>query len=500
MTALVKPDRQANAKPWNAPLVVPECPDGWVTGTPDYVGIGAQRCGTSWWYDSMRRYPGIQRSPLGKEVHYFDKYWQGDPPEDIAAEYASLFPHKPDSIVGEWTPRYLADPMAIRQLRDAAPEAKLLVMFRDPVARYRSAIARLQRLADERGDRVLLAQMNDAIWRGYYFEQLRHVFDLFSREQVLVLQFERCAADPVAEMERTLRFLGLEVPDEPPERLMLHKQAGRKTAELAPVVADELAERYREDSSASPSSAPRSTSRYGRAWRARAAPVATPRSTPRSRDRRCPRLAGGGAGPKRAQVVPQPRVLDQVVAARPGDDLPVVVIAKLALLPQLIQPSPGAAGALRELGDCARTRGPLDDLVLELGVGAHREVQDLNRAVVERPPRSGPSTLWLPWTTVISRWARWATLGGSGLPSGFSDSRSRSRHPLPERASVLGARSEVGAMGDRRSPTSSPSPSNVDASVPERGHQNSSASLLITQSAPSAAASRAIRVTQRPCE
>ena len=76
-------------------------------------------------------------------------------------------PHKPDSIVGEWTPRYLADPMAIRQLRDAAPEAKLLVMFRDPVARYRSAIARLQRMADDRGDRVLLAQMNDAIWRGY---------------------------------------------------------------------------------------------------------------------------------------------------------------------------------------------------------------------------------------------------------------------------------------------------------------------------------------------
>ncbi len=248
VTALVKPEDKPMRKPWNAPLVVPECPDGWVTGTPDYVGIGAQRCGTSWWYDSMRRYPGIQRSPLGKEVHYFDKYWQGNPPEDIAAEYASLFPHKPDSIVGEWTPRYLADPMAIRQLRDAAPEAKLLVMFRDPVARYRSAIARLQRLADDRGDRVLLAQMNDAIWRGYYFEQLRHVFDLFSREQVLVLQFERCAADPVAEMERTLRFLGLEVPDEPPERLMLHKQAGRKTAELAPVVADELAERYREDS------------------------------------------------------------------------------------------------------------------------------------------------------------------------------------------------------------------------------------------------------------
>ena len=69
----------------------------------------------------MRRYPGIQRSPLGKEVHYFDRYWQGNPPEDIAAEYASLFPRPPGSIVGEWTPRYLADPLAIRLLGRPPP-------------------------------------------------------------------------------------------------------------------------------------------------------------------------------------------------------------------------------------------------------------------------------------------------------------------------------------------------------------------------------------------
>jgi hypothetical protein len=74
------------------------------------------------------------------------------------------------------------------------------------------------------------------------------VLDLFPREQVLVLQFERCADDPVNEMERTCRFLGVEAPDEPPERLLLHKQAGRKTPALADPVAAELAERYREDS------------------------------------------------------------------------------------------------------------------------------------------------------------------------------------------------------------------------------------------------------------
>ena len=234
-------------RPWNAPLEIPECPDGWTIGPPDYVGIGAQRCGTSWWYDAMRRHPAIERSPIGKEVHYFDRFWQGDAPDDIAAEYASLFPRPPGQVTGEWTPRYLADFWTAPLLRRAAPDARLLVMLRDPVARYRSAVARLHRLAAQRGDRVLLASVSDATWRGFYYQQLRHVFEFFDRDQVLVLQFERCVQDPVAEMERTWNFVGLEPPKKTPGRLLKHKQAGRSTAELAPAVSNELAERYRDD-------------------------------------------------------------------------------------------------------------------------------------------------------------------------------------------------------------------------------------------------------------
>ncbi len=135
----------------------PSAPTGWTTGPPDYVGIGAQRCGTSWWYDAMRRHPEVERSPLGKEVHYFDRFWQGNAPDDIAAEYASLFPRSPGKVVGEWTPRYLADFWAAPLIRKAAPDARILVMLRDPVARYRSAIARLHRFAEERGNPILLA-------------------------------------------------------------------------------------------------------------------------------------------------------------------------------------------------------------------------------------------------------------------------------------------------------------------------------------------------------
>jgi hypothetical protein len=234
-------------QPWDAPLQVPEVPEGWTTGPPDYVGIGAQRCGTSWWYDSVRRNPGIQRSPLGKEVHYFDRYWRGDEPDDIAAEYASLFPRRPGHIVGEWTPRYMADHWAIRLLRKAAPDARLLVMLRDPVGRYRSAIARLQRKAEERGSRVLLPQVNDALWRGFYFEQLRRLFDLFPRDRVLVQQFERCRDEPLAEMGRTCEFLGIEPFAELPANMTRERDPKPKSplsdamrSELVTLLADDV--------------------------------------------------------------------------------------------------------------------------------------------------------------------------------------------------------------------------------------------------------------------
>jgi hypothetical protein len=196
----------------------------------------------------MRRHPGIRRSPLGKEVHYFDRFWRGDAPDDIAAEYASLFPRPRGQLVGEWTPRYLPDFWSISLLRRAAPDARLLVMLRDPVARYRSAAARLQRMAEERGERIRLPSIGDATWRGFYFQQLRHVFELFPRDQVLILQFERCVQDPVAQMHRTWRFLGVEPPAKTPDRLLRHRQAGSGTPELRPDVSEELAKRYREDS------------------------------------------------------------------------------------------------------------------------------------------------------------------------------------------------------------------------------------------------------------
>ena len=82
-------------------------------------------------------------------------------------------------------------------------------MLRDPVARFRSGIVH----AVERDIRITPDLVNDAIARGQYRQQLDRLLTHFARDRVLILQFERCAADPAPSLRATHEFLGL--PSEP---------------------------------------------------------------------------------------------------------------------------------------------------------------------------------------------------------------------------------------------------------------------------------------------
>jgi Sulfotransferase family len=232
---------------WAEPLDVPECPEGWRVAPPDFVGIGAQRSGTSWWYRGIEAHPKVVRvKGQRKELHYFNRFWDGDVPADFARRYASLFPRPPGTITGEWTPRYMHDYWSLPLLREAAPDARILVILRDPVERYRSGAARMVRLAEEAGRPLRMIEITDALWRSFYHEQLKRLFELYPRDQVLVLQFERCRSDAEEQMEATCRFLGLEPFDELPERLV-RERSSRSKPPLPERMRDELVTRLSDD-------------------------------------------------------------------------------------------------------------------------------------------------------------------------------------------------------------------------------------------------------------
>jgi hypothetical protein len=191
----------------------PAVPAGETTGPPDFVGIGVQKAGTSWWYSLVVAHPGVTEHPdIHKERHFMSRFgYQGFADSEIE-RYEGWFPRVPGTLAGEWTPDYLWFPWAPALLKRAAPETRLLVVLRDPIERFRSGLA--HQLGD--GAQKTGATLTEAIDRGFYDRQLSRWYDFFPPDQMLVLQFEQCVADPASNLARTYRFLGLDESFRPP--------------------------------------------------------------------------------------------------------------------------------------------------------------------------------------------------------------------------------------------------------------------------------------------
>jgi len=182
-------------------------------GPPDFVGIGAQKAGTTWWYGLIAAHPGVSSRPdVHKERHFLSRFaTRAFGPEDVSA-YKSWFPRTAGTLAGEWTPDYLFHPWIPPLLARAAPEARILVMLRDPVERLCSGLAHEWRNGAPR----TVATAAEAISRGFYYQALRTWWGHFGHERFLVLQYERCKADPAGQLAATYRFLGLDPTFEPP--------------------------------------------------------------------------------------------------------------------------------------------------------------------------------------------------------------------------------------------------------------------------------------------
>jgi hypothetical protein len=204
-----------------------------VTGPPDFVGVGAQRSGTTWWYGVVTAHPEVT-AQAEKELQFFGRLSperRRDP--DLAALYASYFPRRPGTVTGEWTPGVMVAARRVEQLAVVAPHARVLVLLRDPLERLRSGVNRVHQLAARRGEpppseEDLARQLRHSLY-GEQLERLRARF-----EHVLVLQYERCVADPRGEAERTWRFLGLDPAEVEPALVEATPNRRRHTVALDP--------------------------------------------------------------------------------------------------------------------------------------------------------------------------------------------------------------------------------------------------------------------------
>jgi hypothetical protein len=194
-------------------------PEGWTIESPDFVGIGTGKGGTSWWHSLILEHPQVVNNRLNtKELHYFDHFKHQGITSEAIEIYRSAFAKPEKSICGEWSPNYLCQPFCLEYLAKAAPETKILVMLRNPVDRTLSQInqslsARMQYFnfnLEQRYVFEVYSTYPEAILHSYYGYGLRQLLRFFSREQSLLLQYEQCKTNPAREIARTYSFLELD--------------------------------------------------------------------------------------------------------------------------------------------------------------------------------------------------------------------------------------------------------------------------------------------------
>ena len=174
--------------------------------SPAWLGIGAQRSGTTWLTDLLCQHPGVGLGSNGrKEQHLLHKVGDGVEP---AAAYLDLFPD--DGVRrGEWTPQYLRHSSApFTAARLLASDAPVLVVLRDPVERFLSAM----RLAATRATSPWPYPVPITVqtFSGFYADQLAMWAHAVGRERMVVMVYEEVRRAPQSAVAAVWARLGLD--------------------------------------------------------------------------------------------------------------------------------------------------------------------------------------------------------------------------------------------------------------------------------------------------
>ena len=202
---------------------------------PNFVVVGAAKCGTTSLWQYLAQHPDVFLPTRRKELHHFaaddvraSSAGPGDgrAVEDLCAtwdEYVAQFAEAGDeAAVGDVSPSYFAYPRSADAIRDRLGRPRIVLILRDPVQKAFSQYSHLLRdgretlpfweaLAAEPERR---AKGYGALWRyvesGRYAEPTQHFLDVFGRDHVLVLFFEDLVREPAVTMRQLFAFLGVD--------------------------------------------------------------------------------------------------------------------------------------------------------------------------------------------------------------------------------------------------------------------------------------------------
>ncbi len=202
---------------------------------PDFLVIGAMRSGTTSLHDLLVQHPEIVPG-IKKEVHYFDlQYDHGE------RWYRAHFPLQTSlklngQLTGEASPYYLSHPLAPARAAATVPNAKLIVVLRNPIDRayshywhavrmkvesldFEAAIeveaerlgGEADRIRRQPGYRSFKHQHLAYLERSIYVDEITRWLAHFRRKQFLIFSREAFSDDPEGHSRQLFDFLCLNI-------------------------------------------------------------------------------------------------------------------------------------------------------------------------------------------------------------------------------------------------------------------------------------------------
>jgi len=192
---------------------------------PNLFIVGAPKAGTTSLHEYLKKIPGIYMSTV-KEPYYFCKTMI---PEDHyitpirdKKQYLGLFDSaKEEKIIGESSIWYLSDPDSAILIHQKTPNAKIIILLRDPVERAFShylmhkgrkkyeLLSFHEQMQKEIRDGLDYRIPNIRLVAGFYYNDIKRFLEIFGRNQVKIIIFEEFIINTKEILGEILEFLGV---------------------------------------------------------------------------------------------------------------------------------------------------------------------------------------------------------------------------------------------------------------------------------------------------
>lgn len=205
---------------------------------PNFLIIGAAKAGTTALYHYIKQHPQVYMSPE-KEPHFFafegetvnfngtagKHEWLNRAAITDIEKYRQQFEQaSPQHIaIGEASALYLYIHKAAERIKHYVPNAKLIIILRNPIERAYSAYlyqirdglepitdfakalqAEKTRISDNWVPIYYYQQM------GFYYSQVKRYFNTFNPEQIKVYLYDDFSANPTVILQDIFQFLGVD--------------------------------------------------------------------------------------------------------------------------------------------------------------------------------------------------------------------------------------------------------------------------------------------------